>query len=96
MSVYVDPLMVFGGDSAPRCFRHKASCHMYADSLEELHRLAGAIGLRREWFQDHAALPHYDLTASRRELAVRAGAIEHSTREMGRWRAEHFGRLGGG
>ena len=38
MPIYVDPLIVFGGDEAPYCFRHKPSCHMYADSLEELHK----------------------------------------------------------
>ncbi|MGC4050964.1 MAG: DUF4031 domain-containing protein [Paludibaculum sp.] len=47
MSVYVDSLVVWGGDDAPPCFRNKPSCHMYADSLEELHAFAIKVGLRR-------------------------------------------------
>lgn len=37
--------------------------------------MAARIGLKREWFQPKSS-PHYDLTASRRGRAVRAGAIE--------------------
>lgn len=82
MSVYVDPLFTFGGDSAPRCFRNKPSCHMYADSPEELHAMALRIGLKRSWFQPHWHLNHYDLTPSKRLLAISYGAIEHDRREM--------------
>ena len=81
MPVYVDPLAIFGGENAPRCFRFKPSCHMYADSLEELHSLATKIGLRREWFQDQV-LPHYDLTEGKRFQAVRFGAIEKDWKHM--------------
>jgi hypothetical protein len=87
MSVYVDPLITWGGDEAPRCFRHKPSCHMYADSLDELHAMAHHIGLRREWFQDTRHLQHYDLTPSKRVLAVARGAIEQDRRaEVEKWR----------
>lgn len=88
MSVYVDPLITFGGDTAPHCFRNRPSCHMYADSLEELHAMAKKIGLRREWFQNHPYLKHYDLTPSKRAMAVRFGAIEHNTRRevVEKWR----------
>ena len=55
---------------------------MYADSLEELHEFAQKIGLKREWFQDRPRLPHYDLTVTRRRVAVRVGAIEESRREL--------------
>lgn len=50
------------------------SCHMIADTLEELHAMADRIGLKREWFQERS-FPHYDLIASRRERAIRAGAV---------------------
>lgn len=79
--VYVDKLEVWGGDSAPQCFRHKPSCHMYADTLPELHAIAQKIGLRRDWFQDEV-LQHYDLTASKRVLAIRAGAKEETWEHM--------------
>ena len=82
MSVYVDPLMEHGGS---RTFRWKVSCHMYADTLAELHAMAEEIGMRRSWFQQHARLPHYDLVESRRKDAVRLGAVEHSRDQMVRF-----------
>jgi hypothetical protein len=51
---------------------------MIADTPEELHAFAKEIGLRREWFQPHSVLDHYDLTARRRKLAVEHGAVEVS------------------
>lgn len=48
-------------------------CHMWADTLGELHAMAAKIGLKREWFQD-SRLPHYDLTPARRSAALRHGA----------------------
>ena len=51
---------------------------MFADSLEELHEFADKIGMKRQWFQN-TKLPHYDLTATRRQLAVRNGALEVGT-----------------
>jgi hypothetical protein len=79
MSVYVDPLFNHGGSAT---FRWKHSCHMYADTLQELHAMAAAIGMKRAWFQDHPRLPHYDLVERRRVAAVKLGAIEHSRKEM--------------
>lgn len=38
--------------------------------------LAARIGLRRAWFQDESTFAHYDLTATKRALAVAAGAVE--------------------
>ena len=81
MSVYVDSLIIFGGDDAPYCFRNKPSCHMYADTLDELHIMASKIGLKRSWFQANHHLMHYDLTPSKRALAVRLGAIEQTRNE---------------
>lgn len=57
------------------------ACHLFADpgpdSLDMLHEFAGAIGLKRAWFQSKpGSMPHYDLTAGKRAAAVRAGAIE--------------------
>jgi len=79
MSVYVDPLLDHGGSSS---FRWTRSCHMYADTLDELHAMADAIGMRREWFQNKPSLPHYDLVPARRAKAMKLGAIEHSMRQM--------------
>ena len=75
MSVYVDPVMEHGGSKS---FRWPRSCHMYADSLAELHAMAAAIGMRRAWFQSDARLPHYDLVPARRSRAVELGAVQHT------------------
>jgi hypothetical protein len=79
MSVYVDPVMAHGGSDT---FRWERSCHMYADSLGELHAMALSIGLKRSWFQDKDKLPHYDLVGTKRKAAVDAGAIEHTREQM--------------
>lgn len=57
-------------------------CHMWCDgNVDELHRMAEAIHLKREYFQDVDGFPHYDLVESRRKLAVQFGAQEISLRE---------------
>lgn len=78
MSVYVDEFRVWG-PARHRCFR-AGSSHMTADTLDELHAMARAIGLRPEWFQP-LSHPHYDLTESRRAAALEAGAIFKPARE---------------
>ena len=82
MTVYVDPLVQYA-------FRPTARfsgrwCHLTADTPAELHAFAQQLGLRRTWFQDHPTLWHYDLTLSKRAVAVRTGAVEVGRMEMGR------------
>lgn len=48
--------------------------HMLANDIDALHEFAAALGLKREWFQDKRN-PHYDLTRSKRALALQRGAI---------------------
>lgn len=74
MAVYVDTLRDYG-------WRHGPSCHLIADSVEELIEFAEAIGLRREWFQSKSS-PHFDLTAQARVAAVANGAIELDIRNF--------------
>jgi hypothetical protein len=79
MAIMVDELRVW--PNARRPF-HNGSCHLTTDSaLDELHAFARVIGMRRSWFQDHAIAPHYDLTPSRREEALRRGAVFMPMRE---------------
>lgn len=66
MTVYVD--------NAKIPFRGFLMCHMFADSLEELHAMADKIGLRRSWFQVGTNLEHYDVSLSMRALALQHGA----------------------
>lgn len=72
MAVYVDNLVNRGtkGDSF--------WCLMWADELWELHHMAEAIGLQRSWLQvnEGSAIPyHYQLSQSKRDLALQAGAV---------------------
>jgi len=46
-----------------------------ADTLDELHDFAARLGLRRSWFQSRN-YPHYDVTISVRQRALRMGAID--------------------
>jgi Protein of unknown function (DUF4031) len=56
-------------------------CHMIADTIDELHDMATAIGMRRDWVQS-AKFPHYDVSFTRRSAAVNLGAIEVDRREL--------------
>lgn len=74
MALYVDPLI----PCVPTYqWRWEQVSHLLTDDedLEELHRFAYRLGLRREWFQEHS-VPHYDLTPNKRHLAVRLGIAE--------------------
>jgi hypothetical protein len=77
--VYVDPLM-----PSVRWTRtgQTRSCHMYADTLEELHAFARRLGLLPKWFQAKPGhVPHYDLTANKRIRALMQGAGEHNAHQ---------------
>lgn len=71
MAVYVDRLMLHGWIRHGRSVR---SCHLFADSLAELHTFADRLGLRQKSHQ-RPGFPHYDLTSRKRRQAVRAGAV---------------------
>ena len=87
MAVYVDELVEWGWVMRGRTV---ASCHLFTDTLclLELHEFALALGMKRAWFQDKRAAPHYDLTALRRAKAVQSGAVELDRRASATvWRA---------
>lgn len=87
MTVYVDQLENWGWKMRGRIV---ASCHMFTDTVDltDLHAMAAQIGMKRAWFQQVRAAPHYDLTASRRRAAVALGAVEVVRHEaVGIWRA---------
>ncbi len=70
MPVYVDASL-YG-------FGRMTMCHMIADSANELHAMADLIGVARRWFQcpPKASFWHYDISKSKRSLAVEHGAVE--------------------
>ena len=74
MSVFVDkPIWSYG---------RMKMCHMIADSEEELHTMADIIGVERKHYQSEARYPHYDISKSKRELAIQNGAIEITSKEL--------------
>lgn len=66
MTVYVD--------DAVHLWRGERWAHLLADTLEELHAFALALGMPRRAFQDRASGAHYDITAAMRERAMALGA----------------------
>lgn len=61
-------------------FRNFIMCHMFADTEEELDEMADKIGLNKSWKQKrHTGDVHYDISKSKRELAVKQGAIACNT-----------------
>jgi len=78
MTVYVDPA-VFKKPGG-----RKSYCHLAADTEEELHAFAARIGVKRHFFHASAKHVHYDLSEENRVLAIAAGALQVSSREMAR------------
>lgn len=77
MTVYVD--------DAVTLWRGQRWAHLMADTLEELHAFAQALGIPRRAFQDKRSGAHYDLPASLRDEAVALGAVaisRHRDREL--------------
>lgn len=75
MAVYVDNMNfpVKMGKNRTYIFSH-----LVADTVEELHEMADKIGVQRKWFQSGPTkgADHYDITLSKKALAVKFGAIE--------------------
>ncbi|GAB2499983.1 DUF4031 domain-containing protein [Pseudoxanthomonas sangjuensis] len=77
MAVYVD--------DAVTLWRGQRWAHLMADTLDELHAFAAALGIPRRAFQDKTSGAHYDLPAPLRDEAVALGAIaisRHRDREL--------------
>lgn len=70
MTVYVDKYLPWMIQGKPKW---TDGGHLFGTDLAELHLFANSIGLKIEWFQGKD-FPHYDLTASKRRLAIRNGA----------------------
>ena len=67
MAVYVD--------DAVTLWRGHRWAHLMADTLDELHAFAAALGMPRRAFQDKTSGAHYDVTAELRARAIELGAI---------------------
>jgi len=75
MPVYVDDMRAKFGTMI--------MCHMVADTIAELHEMADRIGVQRRWFQGpgKSRYPHYDISISKRALAIAFNAVEIRMRE---------------
>jgi hypothetical protein len=74
MSIYVD--------NAMNQFGRMKMSHMISDTTDELHSMADKIGIQRKWFQNNPDHPHYDISQSKRKLAIQYGAIEITAKEL--------------
>jgi hypothetical protein len=79
LTCYVDAVRSYPG----RGLRHTEFCHLLADTREELHDMADALGIPRRFFQDHAWRWHHDLPEHLRARAVALGAREVTMHEVG-------------
>ncbi len=84
MTVYIDTLKKYpleGKSSQVQRVFANGSCHMWADTLQELLMMADLIGLQRSWLQHPKGFPHFDLNESRRSTAIRYGVVVKSLRD---------------
>lgn len=98
MTVYVDDLIEYKKGINTRGLSG-VWCHMMTDGdIDELHNMAQAIKLKREWFQDDAMHnhPHYDLSETKRAAAIWLGAKPVSGAEMVKRCSALFKRITGG
>lgn len=79
MTVYVDDMW----NHTMGQYRGMKMSHMIADSTKELLEMANTIGVQRKWLQSKGTnQEHFDIALSKRKLAVKAGAIEITMREL--------------
>lgn len=77
MTVYVDSAFIKYG--------RMQMCHLFADTDEELHHMASMLGVARKWWQSPAKTSgsHYYICKSKRELALKLGAVAITWRQAG-------------
>jgi uncharacterized protein DUF4031 len=89
VAVYVDDASIPARVPNGRVVHGSRWSHLFADTQRELHEFAAKLALRRSYFQpgqprgDGSPSPHwhYDLTAGKRQQAIRLGAQPVTARE---------------
>ena len=83
--IFVDPLSNYGFVLDSRRTRKTwKTCHMFSDknSKNELLNIAQLINMKSSWIQkSRRGIWHFDLIESKRNLAIKNGAIPVSRRE---------------
>lgn len=73
--VYVDNMAVG--------FGRMIMCHCIADNQQELFEMMDKIGVNRKWVQDYnTPREHFDISLSKKKLAIQFGAKEINMREL--------------
>jgi hypothetical protein len=100
MAVYVDDASIPATVPNGRARHTSRWSHLFADTQDELHAFAERLGLRRSYFQpgkprgDGSPSPfwHYDVTAGKRQQALRLGAQPVAWRDASRIMREREAR----
>lgn len=68
-------------------------------SLDSLHEFAASVGMKRQWYQQKATIPRYDLSTKHHCIAVNLGAIPIDGIELvgvfARWTKKRNGDMEG-
>lgn len=79
MACYVDTVR----DYPDAGLRHTRFCHLLADTRDELHEMAAALGIPSRYFQEHPWRWHHDLPEPLRARAIELGAVEITLHDVG-------------
>lgn len=79
MACYVDTVR----DYPDAGLRHTRFCHLLADTRDELHEMAAALGIPTRYFQEHPWRWHHDLPEPLRARAIELGAVEITLHDVG-------------
>ena len=79
MACYVDTVRSYPNAG----LRFTEFCHLLADTRDELHEMADALGIPRRFFQEHPWRWHHDLPEHLRPRAIDLGAVEMDIHEVG-------------
>lgn len=73
-------------DSMKAPYGRMVMCHMMADTTKELLEMADKIGVQRKWIQKSGTyMEHFDISKSKKKLAVLNGAKEVTRKELGKF-----------
>ena len=73
--------MIYIGKNEYR-YKSMLMSHMTADTLLELHTMAKNIGINKRYFQNKNGQPLYGICKSRKNIALKLGAIEVNDKDL--------------